>query len=406
MKHVCIKQALDSIDFLENLLKKKSEFQLKTIQDFKNISSYLQLFEAWRSVEMAIIPNFKPVESVPVKDETCNQLSIIDGFVSHYKADKDFHMSILSPNECSDEISTGLTRSVYSYINSLLCQNVLLIEIPENCDAGHIQLPIICSGNFEFSYPRVLIKLAKSAKAVLSLTHEQNQVNNHSFTNVFIDIVLDEKATLQCDCIDASLSTGLIETIQIKQAKESVFNFNSLSYSNRFVRRDIQVAVNGLNCVTEVAGIALLQDSQVLSQCVNLDHYFPNCQGKQIFKSILSDKSFLDSSGLVTIYPKAHNCVSTQSNPNLLLSDSARVVSRPQLRIEADDVDCGHGSTIGQLNEEEILYFLSRGISRQDAFKYLLKGFVMDVINRFDKKNQKSSLVECMLDILGTYNGQ
>ena len=127
-----------------------------------------------------------------------------------------------------------------------------------------------------------------------------------------------------------------------------------------------------------------------------------NCFCKQHFKSILTQDAVSEFSGLVYVAKGSHGVDSQQLNQNLLFSDSARVLSRPQLKIDADDVQCAHGSTIGQLNPEEIHYIKSRGLTEQEAKSLLTFGFAEEIINEISDDTVKKELTSVVKQIIGS----
>jgi Fe-S cluster assembly protein SufD len=108
------------------------------------------------------------------------------------------------------------------------------------------------------------------------------------------------------------------------------------------------------------------------------------------------DYALSEFSGLVFVEKNAHGTNSSQLNQTLLLSDQARALSRPQLRIDADDVECAHGATVGQLNPDEIFYIQSRGMTQQKAKQLLTYGFAKEVLTDVPDPKIKTMLLEML----------
>jgi Fe-S cluster assembly protein SufD len=106
----------------------------------------------------------------------------------------------------------------------------------------------------------------------------------------------------------------------------------------------------------------------------------PHCNSRQLFKGVAGGSSRVDFYGKIIVAQDAQRTEAYQENHNILLSDDARVDTKPQLEIYADDVKCSHGATIGRLNEEEQFYMRSRGITLEDAKVLQMISFLAPVL--------------------------
>jgi len=129
-----------------------------------------------------------------------------------------------------------------------------------------------------------------------------------------------------------------------------------------------------------IQGLHLGTDRSSLFTRSWLRHDGPDTTATQVVKSVGHGKSYSEYDGTVWVSHGAHGTDSTQRNPNLLLTSGARAVSKPQLRIYADDVTCGHGATVSQVSEDEWWYLRSRGLSRAGAYSLLIEAFIRDSI--------------------------
>jgi Fe-S cluster assembly protein SufD len=126
----------------------------------------------------------------------------------------------------------------------------------------------------------------------------------------------------------------------------------------------------------------------------------PNCISHQTYKGVLNEKSRAVFNGKVFVRENAHGTDAQQSNKNLLLSNDARVDTKPQLEIFNDDVKCSHGATVGQLEEEELFYLLTRGLPENLARNLLTYGFAEEIIRKIGVESIKSDLDELVLNRL------
>jgi Fe-S cluster assembly protein SufD len=135
---------------------------------------------------------------------------------------------------------------------------------------------------------------------------------------------------------------------------------------------------------SDMLAVSLADDSQEIDQRTFQIHESPNTTSDLLYKNALDDRARSIFSGLIRVNPGAHKTDAYQKVRNLLLSDDAEANSAPGLEIEADDVRCTHGATSGQIEQEELFYLMSRGISRQDAQKLIVYGFLQEAIDRLE----------------------
>ena len=140
-----------------------------------------------------------------------------------------------------------------------------------------------------------------------------------------------------------------------------------------------------------------LDGNQQVDNHTLLDIQQPNCTGYQLYKGLLNGKSRAVFNGKIYVHAMAQKTNAYQLNKHLLLGDQARVDTKPQLEIFADDVKCTHGATVGQLPQEEIFYLQSRGITRQMAIQLLSKGFIDDIINTIKSGSIRGKLSRLLL---------
>jgi Fe-S cluster assembly protein SufD len=169
-----------------------------------------------------------------------------------------------------------------------------------------------------------------------------------------------------------------------------------ISLGPKLVRNYYQMNFNGRHASAEVFGLAVGDQNQHFDNYTFLRHLIGENQSVQQYKSILSGTSQSVFRGRVLIEQDAQKANSSQLNNNLLLTRGAQADSIPQLEIYADDVKAGHGSTVGQLNKEEIFYFLSRGINQYEAVKMLSYGFANELIYKISNPALQSLMLQAL----------
>ena len=153
------------------------------------------------------------------------------------------------------------------------------------------------------------------------------------------------------------------------------------------IRMDIELVGEGAEA--NIYGAYVCGGEEKVKIAVDMHHKVPHCNSRQLFKGIAGGASRVDFYGKIIVARDAQRTEAYQENHNLLLSDGAKVDTKPQLEIYADDVKCSHGATIGRLNEEEQFYMRSRGISLEDAKVLQMISFIAPVLEQIADESQR-----------------
>jgi Fe-S cluster assembly protein SufD len=230
--------------------------------------------------------------------------------------------------------------------------------------------------------PRALIRLEKSSEAVVIESHVAFDDNAVYLDCPATDIILEENATLRYICAQKTSDRAFsINSTRVWCERNSVLNALTVTGKGALVRNNLDVVLNGEGVDATLNGIYSVYASQHVDNHTSVDHRFPNCASNQLYKGILNGSSRAVFNGKIFVRPAAQRTSSYQLNKNLLLGKDCVVNTKPQLEIFADDVKCTHGATIGQLNEDELFYLQTRGISRSAAVKTLARGFGEELLN-------------------------
>ena len=152
----------------------------------------------------------------------------------------------------------------------------------------------------------------------------------------------------------------------------------------------LDVTLAGEGAEANIYGAYVCGGEEKVKIGVNMHHDVPHCNSRQLFKGIAGGNSRVDFYGKIIVAPDAQRTEAYQENHNILLSDDARVDTKPQLEIYADDVKCSHGATIGRLNEEEQFYMRSRGITLEDAKVLQMISFLAPVLEAIPESERES----------------
>ena len=150
------------------------------------------------------------------------------------------------------------------------------------------------------------------------------------------------------------------------QESRSLLNANYFTLHTGITRNNIYARLNGAKAENHVSGLYVIDKNQHVDNFTFIDHAVADCESNELFKGVMDDASTGAFTGRIMVAPDAQRTNAYQSNNNLLLTNSAKINTRPQLEIYADDVKCSHGATVGQLDEEAMFYLRARGISKEE----------------------------------------
>ena len=156
------------------------------------------------------------------------------------------------------------------------------------------------------------------------------------------------------------------------------------------LKMDVRLAGEGAEA--NIFGAYVCGAQEKVRIAVDMHHDLPHCNSRQLFKGIAGGASKVDFYGKIIVAQDAQRTEAYQENHNILLSDGAKVDTKPQLEIYADDVKCSHGATIGRLNEEEQFYMRSRGITLEDAKVLQMISFIAPVLENIPEESYRESL--------------
>ena len=156
----------------------------------------------------------------------------------------------------------------------------------------------------------------------------------------------------------------------------------------------LDIELQGEGAQANVYGAYVCGAEERVKIAVDMHHRVPHCCSRQLFKGIAGGTSKVDFYGKIIVAQDAQKTEAYQENHNILLSDGAKVDTKPQLEIYADDVKCSHGATIGRLNEEEQFYMRSRGITLEDAKVLQMISFVAPVLEAIPDQNQREEVAQ------------
>ena len=226
------------------------------------------------------------------------------------------------------------------------------------------------------------IALGSNSEAAV-IEHFTGISDSAGLTNTMTNIRLGQGAKLSHYRLQQESENRFhIGRVEVAQNRDSVYASHSIALGAALSRTDIRVNLKGGGAECLLNGLYVTGGRQHADHHTCIDHAVPNCTSREVYKGILDGRSKAVFNGKVVVHENAQQTDAQQSNRNLLLSDKAEVDTKPELEIYADDVKCSHGATIGQLDEDQIFYLRTRGLSEADARNVLTFAFADDVLAR------------------------
>ncbi|MGB7068832.1 MAG: Fe-S cluster assembly protein SufD [Pyrinomonadaceae bacterium] len=239
-------------------------------------------------------------------------------------------------------------------------------------------------------FPHLLIIAEAGSKATVIETYASP---GKSFTNTAVQILVEDNANLTHYRVQKESAAAFnVGTTEISLGRGSRYDSTNINIGAGLSRHDIDLKFTDEGGEAFVDGLYMLNGSQHNDTHSIIDHLVPNCTSHQNYKGVLNDRSRGVFNGKVFVRESAHGTDAQQSNKNLLLSNDARVDTKPQLEIFNDDVKCSHGATVGQLEEEELFYLLTRGLPENLARNLLTYGFAEEIIRKIEIESIKADL--------------
>lgn len=293
----------------------------------------------------------------------------------------------------------NVEESAIIAFNTMFVQDGFVIYVPKNVVVEKpIQLINILKSDYNYLVNRRVLIIAEDNAQVRLLSCDHT-VDDHNFLVTQVNEIYAGKNAL-VDFYDLEENSGKVTRLtstHIKQDGSSSVLFNSVTLTTGKTRNNYHVELAGEHAEAYICGMVIGDEDQFVDNFVYMDHAVPNCTSTQLFKYVLDEEAVGSFCGRILVRPDSQKTLAYQSNNNLCTSPTAKMYSKPQLEIYADDVKCSHGLTTGQLDEDALLYLRSRGITEKDARLMLMQAFTAEVLDhvRIEAlKERLSSLVE------------
>jgi Fe-S cluster assembly protein SufD len=276
-------------------------------------------------------------------------------------------------------------HEVFTALNTVGFQDAVVVWLPRNrVVETPIQIIYVspAQGAPTMALPRCLV-VAESGSALTLVEDFWGDFSDPHFTNAVTEIWLDANAQVNHSRIQREgAGTFHIGKTVVTQARDSQYVGTAVDFGAQLARHNGELYQTGEKTTTKLYGLGAITATQHIDthSLVALNH--PHGVVEQEHKAIADGRSHSVFNGRMAVAQKAQLTSASQLNRNLLLSDQARIDTKPQLEIVADNVKCAHGATVSQLQSDEIFYLQSRGISAPQAQRLLIYGFAMEILEK------------------------
>jgi Fe-S cluster assembly protein SufD len=273
---------------------------------------------------------------------------------------------------------------LFTALNTALLNDGLFLEIPDHL---LLETPIevfylnTASDTPMLAQPRNLVLMGQQTQLTL-IEHFQPGRGESYFHNGITEIHLESGAQLAHYRIqDEARTAWHLSTLYLEQAGDSYYHGISLSFGGHWARTEYKTRFSAPHARCDLRGLYLVGDGQLSDFHLDVHHDQPDCQSREQFKGLLHGKGRAVFDGRILVEQIAQGTDAQLTNDNLLLTREAEADTKPQLEIYADDVKCSHGTTVGQLDPQQLFYLRTRGIEEQQAIHMLCEGFAGEIID-------------------------
>ncbi len=297
--------------------------------------------------------------------------------------------------------TVAVSEHAMTALNTGLMLDGVVVFVPKDLVVDtpiHVLHVTDAAGASSAKFPRTLVVAERFAKVTV-LESFIGLADVPYLTNHVAEVVVGENATVTHTKIqrESELATH-VSTTEVRQARDSHYVNFSMAMGSKLSRTNVYTVLAGENCGATLNGLYLGKGTQHTDHQTRIEHAQPNCFSRELYKGVLDDASRAVFNGKVYVHPIAQKTDGKQSNHTLLLSPDARIDTKPQLEIFADDVKCTHGATVGRMDEAGLFYMKSRGVPAETARKLLTYAFAADVLETIEDEAVKHALEQLTLD--------
>lgn len=351
--------------------------------------------EAWRFTNINAIRSaqFAPAEASlePLSSPEDNVIHFINGVyqpIDNMSFNDGIHCENLSQNTALSSALAAAVPDQHKVADFALAyaRDGLAITIDQPV-AKPLQLIFDYSGDGVSSHPVLVFKIMPGASLTIL---EEHKGEGSGLSAPLMLFCLEEGAKLNHArrLIEADSRYHLGLNL-VKQQAKSVYHGDMVMAGGDISRSETQVSLSEADAQSYLNAVYLGRDKQIRDVTSRIDHDAPDCQSFQRIHGVLDNQAKAVFQGKVKVERYAQKTDGNQMSRTLILSRQAEANTKPELEIYADDVTCSHGATIGELDDDQLFYLMSRGISQDAARQMLIEAFLVDVVDELEEPQRE-----------------
>ncbi|MBI2900242.1 MAG: Fe-S cluster assembly protein SufD [Planctomycetes bacterium] len=416
---------LSEYDRLEPALPGLRDLRRRAIARFGELGFPTGREEEWRFTDVSPVaerdfphpdeePDASEVEELASGPLAKSQLAFVDGLYAPEFSSPPHGVTaeslgdLLDRNPAAVEPFLGRTDGgAFAALNTALFRDGAFVRVPRGTAVAeplHLIFLSTTRAKPFAAHPRILAVVEEGASIRIAECHAGG--TSPHLTNAVVELEVGEGAHVDWSKIQREGPEAYhFATVQVRQARGSVFASHSISLGAALSRNDLGVLLDGEGAECSLDGLYELGGTQLADNHTTIDHAKPHGTSRELYKGILDGRSRGVFDGRIVVRPGAQKTDAIQTNRNLLLSAGALANTKPQLEIFANDVKCKHGATIGKLDPDVLFYLRSRGIGREEAQRLLIHAFACEVLDAVPVAEVRERLEEYLLDLVSRKAG-
>lgn len=317
---------------------------------------------------------------------------------------KDLHFALEEEPEIVQpyiERASGNPSAFGSLNEAYFCDGAVIHAPRGGLVAETVHLIFISTGKEKPTIANIRVIATAEAGSQLNIVEEYISIGKGVyFNNVVTDILAEEGSLVEHTIVQRESPNAFhVGNLRVRLHRESTFTAHNISLGGGLVRREVTAIMDGEGADCTLNGLYIAGGRQHIDNSTLIDHVQPRGSSRELYKGILDGKAHAVFNGAVVVRAGAQKTDARVYNKNLLLSKDAVINTKPEFRIDANDVSCKHGATIGQISDDALFYLRSRGLDADTARRLLVHAFASEMIEKISLPRLREALVRQ----LGTY---
>ena len=336
----------------------------------------------------------KVTSASPIANIDAYVLTLIDG---HYLASSDAAPAGVTVKSVATLADDGADeKGVFSpdpviALNAAFSESALDIAIAAKTELANPLVIRLVTTGADAAYPRVRVSVGDHAKAMIIESHEGGVAG--SLVDSVVELRMGDHVEVDHVRLNlADRAATVLTTFGGAMGKESLYRGHNFVMGGALSRHQIFFRFEGEQSKAEISSASLLNSKQHADSTLVVDHAVPECQSREFFAHVLDEESTGVFQGKIIVRPGAQQTDGKMMSRAIVLEDGATMNNKPELEIFADDVACGHGATVGALDEDLLFYLRARGLPKTEAEALMLQAFVGEALEKIEHDGLRDTL--------------